>query len=101
MYLANGTDQHGAQDYLATGSIVKLIVNNVLKDSKIVVIKGDTDGDGRVTLFDAVKVIGYYLDNVDFDPTDPYIEAADVDNDKSITLFDVVGTLQIYLNDNE
>ena len=99
MYAANGTDLYSDSEPLATGVVVKLIRNNTLKDSKLVVVKGDVDGNGRITLFDAVKVLNHFLEKEVLEGV--YFEAADVDSNGSITLFDAVGILRIFLDDNE
>lgn len=99
MYKADDSDIYSNDEPLATGVIVKLIRNNNLKDSKLVVVKGDVDGNGRITLFDAVKVLNHFLEKETLEGI--YFEAADVDSNGSITLFDAVGILRIFLNDNE
>ena len=97
--LDSDTTDISVSERLGTGYIIKLIKNNVLNDSKLLVIKGDVDGNGNVTLFDAVRVLNHYLEKETL--TGPYWEAADVDNSGTVTLFDAVNVLKIYLNDND
>ena len=80
---------------LATGMIVKLMINGEEKDRKTIVIKGDTSGDGEIDLFDAVKILNHYL--VKTPLTGAYLEAAYVNDDTEIDLFDSVMILNHYL----
>ena len=82
-------------DTLATGMIVKLIIDNEEKDRKYIVIKGDTSGDGEIDLFDAVKILNHYLVRTLLDGA--YKEAAYVNDDTEIDLFDSVMILNHYL----
>ena len=100
IYATNESTEEVSNDLvLATGYIVKLIKNDSLKDSKIIVIKGDVDGNGKVTLFDAVKVLNHFLEKETL--TGANFEAADMDSNGSITLFDAVGVLRVFLADND
>ena len=59
------------------------------------ILTGDANGDGKVSIFDAVQIVNYILGN---NPT-PFIEsAADVDGNGKITIFDAVSTVNIILN---
>lgn len=82
-------------DTLATGMIVKLMIDNEEKDRKYIVIKGDTSGDGEIDLFDAVKILNHYLVRTLLDGA--YKEAAYVNDDTEIDLFDSVMILNHYL----
>ncbi len=100
IYKKDGITEVGDDETLATGMIVKLIINDEEKDRKFIVIKGDTDGDGKITTNDGVKVLrhslGYFLEG-------PYEQAGYVDKDTSITTNDgvkilshVLGFINIY-----
>ena len=57
--------------------------------------KGDANGDGKVTITDAVGIVNYILGN----PSDNFNEiAADVNGDGNITITDAVGVVNIILN---
>jgi len=57
--------------------------------------KGDANGDGKVTITDAVAVVNYILGN----PSDNFNEkAADVNGDGKISITDAVGVVNIILN---
>ena len=82
-------------DYIATGCIVKLMINGVEKDRKIIVIKGDTNGDGKVSLVDAVAIAYHVvkLKSPTFEAellTGAKYEAAFVTDDDKLTLVDAV-----------
>ena len=51
------------------------------------VLPGDVDGNGRITIFDAVQVVNYILE---LSPDNFNAEAADVDGNGRITIFDAV-----------
>ena len=57
--------------------------------------KGDANGDGKVTITDAVAIVNYILGNpsADFNA-----DAADVSGDGNITITDAVGVVNIILN---
>ena len=74
---------------------LKLYINEVEKDSKILVIKGDVSGDGKITITDVVKTLNHYLNKVMV--SGAYLEAAEVSGDGNITITDVVKVLNHYL----
>ena len=80
---------------LATGMIIKLIIDGEEKDRKSIVIKGDTNGDGEIDLFDAVMILNHYLEKTLL--VDAYKEAGYVNDDEEIDLFDSVKILNHYL----
>jgi len=58
-------------------------------------VVGDANGDGQVSITDAVAIVNYILGNqsLNFD-----FKAADVNNDSKITITDAVGVVNIILN---
>ena len=60
-----------------------------------VALKGDANGDGRVSITDAVAVVDYILGNP---PVGFNVEAADVSGDGNINITDAVGIVDIILN---
>lgn len=95
IWTADESRQVEDSEKLATGMIVKLIIDGEEKDRKLIVIKGDTNGDGEVDLFDAVEILNHYLER-DF-LTDSYLEAAYANDDANVDLFDAVRILNHYL----
>lgn len=73
-----------------SGSVSGLIVNDVLL--------GDVNGDGKVSIFDAVQVVNYIIGN---NPTDFIEEAADLDGNGKKTIFDAVSIVNIILSQSE
>ena len=59
------------------------------------VITGDINGDGRVTVTDAVGIVNYILHRA---PSVFIAKAADVNGDGNITISDAVGVVNIVLN---
>lgn len=82
-------------EVLATGMIVKLKIDGVEHDRKYIVIKGDTDGNGEIDLFDAMKILNDYLNRVKL--SGPYLEAGYVNEGTELDLFDAMGILNHYL----
>ena len=76
------------EDTAKTKYVVKLIINGTVYDQLVLVLKGDIDGDGAVTVADVLKTRGQILRQESLD----YIElkAADIDMDNSITVADVL-----------
>ena len=64
-------------------------------DEVVVVISGDANGDGNVTITDAVAVVDYILGNA---PEGFNVEAADVNNDGNVNITDAVAIVDIILN---
>lgn len=92
---AEETRKINDDENLATGMIVKLVIDGIERDRKYIVIKGDTSGDGDIDLFDAVKILNDYLSRTPL--TGAYREAAYVTDDDDIDLFDSVMILNHYL----
>ncbi len=86
----------GDNTVLGTGAMVEFINNKTgeVVETFYIVIFGDIDGDGTVTLTDAVDAVDYMVwnecdhDYEDF--TDPAVFAADIDADGAVTLNDFV-----------
>ena len=73
---------------IKTGMVMKLIRNDVLLDSKEVVILGDTDGDGEISINDAVIVVNH-VGEISY-MTGAYEKAGDTDKDQEISINDAV-----------
>ena len=88
IWTADESKKVAADEKLATGMIIKLVINGVEKDRKIIVIKGDTSGDGEIDLLDAVKILNNALQKAMLEGA--YKEASFVNNDDEIDLLDAV-----------
>ena len=82
---------------LGTAMIIKLIKNDKVHDSDLLVVKGDVNGDGNIAVNDIVRTVSHYLE------TDPlegiWLEAADMNSDGTIKVGDIVNIVSIYLED--
>lgn len=81
-----GEEITSADVHIGTGYMINLMDGPAIKDSAVVVIKGDITGDGVLNDEDAISVIRYLsgaqvLEGV-------YLSAADVDGDGKITVSD-------------
>ena len=72
----------------ATGMVVKLLDGDTVKASYTLVVTGDADGDGQVTVNDYVAIKGHILKKSTLDGA--YAQAADADGDSDITVNDYV-----------
>ncbi len=84
---------------LGTGMIIKLIKNDRVNDSDLLVIKGDVNGDSNILVTDVIKAVSHYLDIDVLDGV--WLEAADANSDGTIDVLDVITIVGIYLNDVE
>ena len=82
---------------LGTGMIIKLIINDSVKDDDYLVVKGDVDGNSRIALLDAVMVLNHYLENNELEGI--WFEAADMDSNGDVKLLDAVNILKVYLDE--
>lgn len=81
IWKADNTSQIGDNDIVGTGMILKLFVNGVMTDSKVLVVLGDVSGDGYVDGIDVSKMINHFLrsdTNNSFKLTGAYALAGDV-----------------------
>lgn len=84
---------------LGTGMIIKLIKNDRVNDSDILVVKGEITGDGLIKVGDIVAVVNNYLD-ADASPLEgAYFLAADMDDNGTIKVGDIVAIVNKYLED--
>ena len=81
--LSNGTET--SDGIVSTGDRITISVNNTSKIYKIV-IKGDVNGDGKVTAIDYSRIKGYFLGK--YSLSNEYFKAADVSKDNKITAID-------------
>ena len=96
IWTADESAQVADDDTLATGMIVKLMINGSEKDRKLVVIKGDTSGEGVIDLYDAVKILNHVLDET-LPLTGAYLEAGYMNEDIEVDLYDAIMILNYVL----
>ena len=98
VWTEDGTIQLTDSDYVATGQLIKLVVNGELCDTARIVVRGDVNGDGEIDLADSVKIINHYLEKPGADITiDYYVVAADINEDTELDLADSVAIINDYL----
>jgi len=86
VYDSDGSEFDGPM--MATGMTVKLIVGGIERDSRAVVVTGDANGDGRMTIRDYVQL---RLSLVGEKPLDSlYAKAGDYTQDGQLTAADFV-----------
>ena len=73
---------------VATGMVAKLIVNGQVVDSVTIIVTGDVNGDGKISITDMVSVQHHVLETTLL--TDVYLLAADTQNDGRVTMTDFV-----------
>ncbi len=74
-------------DIVGTGAIIRLVVEDKEHDSKVLIVKGDVNGDGEVGVPDRMQAQSKVLGN---DLTEVQMLAADVTNDDEIAINDVM-----------
>lgn len=87
IYKSDGKTEYTG-DKIATGMIVKLFINDVVVDQKVIVVKGDTDGNGMINALDALKVVNHIIETEKL--TGCYLIAAETTNDDSINALDAL-----------
>lgn len=74
-----------------TGAVLKLMNGTTVVKEYTVIILGDVDGDGEISLADKQKIaayVGQFYDQISTDPTSPFVFAADADFDTDPSLAD-------------
>ena len=98
VWTEDGVTQLSDSDYVATGQLIKLVVNGELNDTARIVVRGDVNGDGEIDLADSVKIINHYLEKPGADITVDYnFVAADINEDTELDLADSVAIINDYL----
>ena len=72
-------------DNVRTGTKVKLANGTVYT----IIVRGDTNCDGRISLVDLSKIVSHYGDERHFGLTGNSLKAADLNVDEKITLTDI------------
>ena len=71
----------------ATGMVAKMMINGQVIDTVTVVVTGDVNGDGKITITDMAAVKYHVLEKTLL--TGAYLAAADASNDGNISITDV------------
>lgn len=87
IYQSDGITEYNGNN-IATGMIVKLIINDQVVDQKIIVVVGDTDGNGLINAIDALKVVNHIIGTEKL--TGCYLVAAETTKDTVINAIDAL-----------
>ena len=97
IYNKDDSEEIAEDKKLGTGMIIKLIKNDREYDRDLLVVKGDIDGNSKVTLADAIKAVNHYLENETLEGV--WFEAGELTGDSKIKLNDAIKIVGIYLAD--
>jgi hypothetical protein len=87
--IVNSAGEEFSSGYVGTGMKVTLYdKDSKAVDSKYVVVKGDVNGDGKVTSVDPLMIKRHIIGS--YTLTGPYLEAADINGDGKITSADAL-----------
>lgn len=87
IYLNDGVTEYTGSK-IGTGMIVKLFIRGVVVDQKVIVVKGDTDGNGEINAIDALKVVNHIIGTELLSGC--YLVAAETTNDITINAIDAL-----------
>lgn len=87
IYLSDGTTEYTGSK-IGTGMIVKLFVRGVVVDQKVIIVKGDTDGNGEINAIDALKVVNHIIGTELLSGC--YLVASETTNDTIINAIDAL-----------
>ena len=82
-------------DIVGTAMIVKLFVDGNELDSKVIIVKGDTTGDGIVDNLDSGDILNHYVGRREL--TGAYFVAADIDDNGTVDNLDSGDVLNHYV----
>ena len=79
-----------SDELAGSGCEVDIYVNGEALETYVLCVKGDNDGDGRVTENDVSNVARYLLDDTGFDNYDLFVLSSDLDGSGTVTLTDLI-----------
>ena len=88
----DSTKQIADGEPVGTGMLAKLVIDGVIKDTKTIVVKGDSNGDGAINSADLLKIRQHLLEIAIL--AGPYYEASNVNNDTAINSADLLKVRQ-------
>ncbi len=91
----DGSSKLTDTDTITTGMTVKLVINNNVSDSKVIIIKGDVNGDGEVDIFDSSDILNHYVGRQQI--VGHFLVAGDVTADDEVDIFDSSDILNHYV----
>lgn len=99
MFVADANNNKVADTLVAqTGQVI----TNSQNSSKLtIVVKGDTNGDGKITISDAIKASNYFINGTSNETKKYLVEACDFNNDGKITMSDAIKISNYFINYGE
>ncbi len=85
------------KDVIATGSTVKIMNGTKQVDQLTNIVRGDTNGDGKISALDYVKVKNHIMGSSVI-PDGVYKKGADINNDNKISALDYVQIKNVIMN---
>ena len=95
LYEADETTEVADGSDLATGMVLKLLINSVEYDKRYIVIPGEVNGDADIDVTDILDVVDHILGNTTLDGV--YFKAADVAEDDDIDVTDILEIVDLIL----
>ena len=89
-------DKETTTGVIGTGNKIKVFKNDTLQKEFTVIVKGDANGDGKISLTDLRKTFQHRLNKINL--TGVYLEAIDIDSNGKISLTDLRNVFKLYLN---
>ena len=95
VWSVDGSSKLTDTDTVTTGMTVKLVINNNVSDSKVIIIEGDVNGDGEVDIFDSSDILNHYVGRQQI--VGHFLVAGDVTADDEVDIFDSSDILNHYV----
>ena len=93
---ANGTTLGNNMNF-ATGQTLQITSSNGESKEFTIVVTGDTNGDGEITILDLLRVQKHLLNSSKL--TNGYLQAADTNSDNTVTILDLLRIQKHLLNE--
>ena len=93
---ANGTTLGNNMNF-ATGQTLQITSSNGESKEFTIVVTGDTNGDGEITILDLLRVQKHLLNSSKL--TSGYLQAADTNSDNTVTILDLLRIQKHLLNE--
>ena len=93
--IINAKGEEIKSDTTSVGTNSKIILNNHTYN---VIIKGDVNGDGRISALDYIEIRKHIMNNYSYLSNENYISSADLDNNLKISALDYIAVKKIMMN---
>ena len=96
LYRSDGTSIVPDSERVATGMILRLIVNGTVYDERTLVVPGDANGDSEVDIYDLLVIVDHILEVTPLNG--PYFKAGDIDDSTEDDIYDLLEIVDIILS---